>query len=97
MIKLGSEVKDIVSGFAGVATVRSEYLNGCVRYAVDPGGLDKDGKPKESFYFDEQQLVVVSEVTETTKHLQKEAPRSVGGPRPAPVGRAEPPARRAPR
>ena len=33
-IELGSKVKDIVSGFVGIAIVRLEYLNGCVRYTV---------------------------------------------------------------
>lgn len=33
-IKLGHKVKDIVSGFTGIAIVRLEYLNGCVRYTI---------------------------------------------------------------
>lgn len=33
-IKLGHKVKDIVSGFVGIAITRLEYLNGCVRYTV---------------------------------------------------------------
>ncbi len=33
-IKLGEKVKDIVSGFEGIAITRLEYLNGCIRYTV---------------------------------------------------------------
>ena len=55
-IKLGSKVKDRISGFAGIATSRVEFLYGCVRYLVEPEGLTPDGKPIESQYFDEQRL-----------------------------------------
>src|ERR1700728_2195934 len=43
-VKLGDVVRDRISGFAGVATSRTEYLNGCVRWQVSPQHLH-DGKP----------------------------------------------------
>lgn len=61
MIKLGSRVKDMVSGFTGIATARTEYINGCARVVVDPENLDKDGKLIEGRYFDEPQLEVLEE------------------------------------
>lgn len=62
MIKLGSKVKDKITGFTGVAVQRIDYLYGCTRYGVE-AKVGKDGKaPFE--YFDEQRLqcmgVVVS-------------------------------------
>ena len=60
MIKLGSKVKDQISGFTGIATARTEYLHGCARVVVDPQELH-EGKPIDGRYFDEQQLEVVEE------------------------------------
>lgn len=59
MINLGQEVKDVVSGFKGVAVAKHLYLNGCSRITVQPK-IDKDGKLPESQSFDEPQLKVLS-------------------------------------
>lgn len=53
--ELGARVKDIVTGFTGVVVARSEFLNGCIRYAIQPAKLS-EGKPIESEHFDEAQL-----------------------------------------
>ena len=58
-IKLGNKVKDIVTGFEGIATSKVEYLNGCIQYCVKPT-KGKDGKMPEGEYIDQQQLLVVS-------------------------------------
>jgi hypothetical protein len=50
-----------VTGAVGIATARTEYLNGCVRYLVE-GEVKKDGKVPEPLYFDEGQLTVIDEV-----------------------------------
>lgn len=56
-IQLGSKVKDIVSGFTGIATARIEYLNGCIQIkVVHP--VDKTGEVKEC-WFDIQQVQVL--------------------------------------
>lgn len=55
---LGSKVRDSVTGFEGVATAKHEYLNGCVRYSVEPP-IGYDGKLPEAQTFDVQRLVVV--------------------------------------
>jgi len=57
MIKLGQEVKDIVSGFKGIATARTEWLYGCVRVTVQSKKC-VDGKPLEQT-FDEDGLKVI--------------------------------------
>ena len=36
MIKLGTQVKDNVSGLIGTAVSRTEWLNGCVQYGIQP-------------------------------------------------------------
>lgn len=59
MIRIGETAKDSITGFKGVVTARTEYLNGCARLAVQPTKLGKDGKPIEAQYFDEPQLVVI--------------------------------------
>lgn len=56
-IKLGNKYKDPITGFEGTATARIEYLWGCVQFEIRPFGVDKDGKVKESAWFDESRLV----------------------------------------
>lgn len=52
-------VKCNVTGFAGVVTARTEYLNGCIQYCVKPTKLAKDGGMKDGEWFDELQLDLV--------------------------------------
>ena len=73
MINLGDEVIDTVSGFKGVVTSKTEFLNGCFRYGVQPR-VDKEGKLPEAFNFDEPQLELVK-----AKKV-KEGPKNTGGP-----------------
>lgn len=56
---LGDKVRDRVTSYDGIVTARTEYLNGCIRYGVQRDKLTKDGKPQESEWFDENQLVTV--------------------------------------
>ncbi len=57
---LGTQTKDTVTGFAGYIMARTEYLNGCVQYLVQPEGLKPDGSPMASEWFDEQRLAIAS-------------------------------------
>ena len=68
-VKLGSKVTDSITGFTGIATARTEYMNGCVRVGIE-APLGADGKLLEVEWFDEQR---VGESTATT-----------GGPGPTP-------------
>ena len=81
-IKLGSTVKDTITGFTGIATAEYNYLNGCKRYYIQPTEL-KDGKTIEGESFDVEQLEVV-------KKSKKKPAKPAGGPQlepaPRPVG-----------
>ena len=81
-IELGSKVKDSITGFTGIATARHEYMNGCIRYAIQADKL-KDGKPIDPEVFDVQQLVVLK----SKKPARKKKP---GGPYKAPTERNVP-------
>jgi len=59
MVKLGDRAKDRVTGFTGIVTAVTVYLNGCVRVQVTPEKLDKDGRPIATESFDVQDLVSV--------------------------------------
>jgi len=70
-IVLGNKVRCLVTGFAGIATARVEYLNGCVQYCITPQ-ISKGIVP-ESRYVDVGQLEVIG-------HGLVVAPRKIGGP-----------------
>jgi len=82
-MKLGDKVRDRITGFEGIATSVTTYVNGCVRYGVQPQALDKDGKPAEPQYFDIEQLQVVQKVMEPKKS-------TAGGPGAIPRGLPNP-------
>ena len=69
---LGDIVVDEITGFQGVVTLRSQWLNCCNTYGVQPKEL-KDGVPQERQNFDEPQLRIVEE------KVHKEH-RETGGP-----------------
>ena len=54
----GDEVKDKVTGLKGIITATTVWLNGCVRYVVQPQEI-KDGKPVDTTGFDEGDLLLV--------------------------------------
>lgn len=58
-VKLGSKVRDVVSGFEGIATAEVKYLNGCKQYCV--AGKSVDGKVPENLYFDDAQIEIIGE------------------------------------
>jgi hypothetical protein len=82
-VVLGARYRDKVSGWAGIATARYEYLNGCRR--IELGGHDEHGKP-DAHVFDVQQLEFIDAgVTAEEVPLPS---RFTGGPRDsAPVQR----------
>lgn len=57
---LGDKVKDTITGFKGIVTLRSQWLNACNTYGVQSQEL-KDGIPKERSHFDEPQLELIKE------------------------------------
>lgn len=83
LIALGDEAKDNISGFSGVVTGFTEWLNGCRRYMLTPKKLDKEGKLRDAQWFDDVQVVLVKAMS-----TPKAAP--AGGPRDAPTRAADP-------
>ncbi len=74
-------MQDAITGFAGVAVSRTEYLYGCVRVGVQATELNPEThEPEAEVYFDEQRLTEKSE-----------AP--IGGPGGHPPKRSTPPSR----
>ena len=53
-IKMGQRVTDSVTGFSGIATGKSVYMNGCINWLVE-AKAGADGKCV-SHWFDEQRL-----------------------------------------
>lgn len=56
---LGYRVRDKVTQFEGTVTSVSFDLYGCVQLIINPG-LDKDGKPQESQWFDAKRIETTS-------------------------------------
>lgn len=56
---VGDMLKDTITGFQGVAVARTQWLNGCMRYQLQPTKLAKDGKLQDEAVFDEHQLSLV--------------------------------------
>jgi hypothetical protein len=54
---LGKRAEDRVTGFRGVISSVSFDLYGCVQAVLNPG-IDKEGKPQESHWFDVSRLKV---------------------------------------
>lgn len=79
-IELGDKVKDLTTGFEGVATSRSEFLTGCTRVGVQPP-VDKDGKVPDAHWFDEPMLTIVEKEAVKPPEVVKKDP---GGPQPNP-------------
>lgn len=79
MVKLGSKVRDVITGFEGIATGRTVYLNGCVHVLVTRGVVDEKGMPV-SDWFDEQRV----QTLEVGAFKAQPSEATAGGPAPAP-------------
>lgn len=87
-IKLGSRVRDNVTTLEGIAISRTEYLNGCVRYGIQPQ-IVKDGKSADVEWVDEQQMEIINkpegeEANEKPSTVRTGGPGVVPSPLPAP-------------
>jgi len=60
-IKLGMKAKDKVTGFKGIIMARTVFLNGCVKYTLQPELNKKDGTIPSEAWFDEQQIEIIDE------------------------------------
>lgn len=52
---LGLSGRDRITGFQGVITGQTHYISGCAQVCLMPS-VDKDGKPREGQWFDEQRI-----------------------------------------
>ena len=59
-IKLGNMVKDLVSGFEGIATGEVKYMNGCEKWSVDGTTFRADGT-QDGHWFDKKQVIKTGE------------------------------------
>ena len=80
-IELGSSVRDVVTGFTGVAVTRNEHMTGCVRYWVE-GTFDPGTGKWPEFWIDEARLELVEK--EATSLADEALPET--GPAPADCG-----------
>lgn len=87
MIKLGNRVRDLVTGFEGIATARTEYLYGCVHITITPR-VGADGKQPDSGWFDEQRGEVIED---TPAPMAKAYSATSGGPQEPPRPANQPP------
>lgn len=59
MIKLGSKVRDKVTGFEGICTGRASYIYGCDQYNIVPQA--EAGKISDTHWFDEGRIEVIGD------------------------------------
>lgn len=86
MIKLGSKVRDSITGFTGIATSRHEYLYGCMQIGITPVEL-REGKPVETWHFDDQRVELLEAGAPI---VSPESTATSGGPQNVPAPRAVP-------
>ena len=60
MQKLGTEVKDTITGFECIITGRVEYLTGCCQCFISPK-ISADGAFREGVWIDEVRLKCVND------------------------------------
>ena len=82
-LKIGDLVKDTYTPFQGKIAGFAEYLNGCLRVAVQSPTL-KDGKVVEEELFPASQLELVQE------EVNPPVKKTTGGPMPDPKGPRDP-------
>lgn len=79
--KNGQKVRERLSGFEGTITAEIEYMNGCIRYQIQPRLL-VDGTYQDSVIIDEQQLDLLVERKLFKEKKDKKDKEPPGGDRP---------------
>lgn len=83
-VELGDEVKDAVTGFTGIATSITIYLNGCRRIQIAPPA-DATNKYQDERWLDEPQLEITKRAAylpPIRRELQNDPVMLAGGDRP---------------
>lgn len=88
---MSRKVKDKHSGFAGIATAKVEYENGCIQWEITPDKLI-EGKLLKSIWLDEQRVVLRGNATKKkTLPVTRPAYQTRrGGPQNEPPGMSQP-------
>jgi hypothetical protein len=73
---LGDKVKHNITGFVGVITSRTEWLNGCKRYGLLSPALTKEGKVRDVEVIDEQELTLMKAAAPAVKKQATGGPQS---------------------
>lgn len=76
-IKLGDKVRCKITGFTGIAVVKSEFINGCIQWNVLPKG-DKKNKMPEDMSIDQQNLEVIKVKKKKVKKRDSGGPMTRG-------------------
>jgi len=85
MIKLGTKVRDKITGYTGIAIGRTEWLYGCATVGVKSSAIEA-GKPVDAVWIDEQgleevEMEPVAKQGDTTPGGPRDTPTRVMGPR----------------
>ena len=73
-IVLGDRVRCRITGFVGIATARTDWIYGCLRWGVQREDLIKEkGTIMDPAWFDDDQLVIVDENAHLTPGLLEAA------------------------
>jgi hypothetical protein len=79
-VALGDKVRDKVTGYTGIAIAYTVWLNGCVRWHIQPR-IGEDGRMPLGEAFDEIQLEVLEKEAVPSVEVSSEvATRETGGP-----------------
>lgn len=73
-IKLGDKVKDTITGYEGVCTHITNFLNGCRRIGIQGNKLDQNNLPCDVYIVDEVTVEVIE------PKVKKSVQNKTGGP-----------------
>ena len=72
-ISLGDRVKDKITGFTGIATAISDYIDGCQQVLINPP-VKEDGSFVSGHWFDAERLAIVDKGAVTIDAAQTGGP-----------------------
>jgi len=75
-IQLGDKVKDMVTGFVGVAYSVCENFNGCIQFDIVPE-VNKDGTIAKGQWIDSQQLKIIKKGAVKPNNAEKAPVKTV--------------------
>lgn len=74
---IGKEVKDIITGFSGIALGYTRWLTGCNTVGIVPREL-KDEKPQEPQWFDDSRVLVLGDGIQE-KFMPRDVEKQISG------------------